>query len=89
MPTANTSTDILRLRIDKDLKKEASVLANAMGLTLSDAVRVFLVRFVADKRFPFVPEVPNRETVEAMQAVERGEVFEVSSVDELFKEMEK
>lgn len=87
--SAINSSDVLRLRLDPVLKAEASSLANAMGLTISDAVRMFLVRFVADKKLPFVPEVPNKETLEAMAAADRGEVHAVSSVDELFAEMRR
>jgi DNA-damage-inducible protein J len=37
-----------------------------MGLSVSDAVRVFLMRVVADKQLPFALKVPNAETRAAM-----------------------
>jgi DNA-damage-inducible protein J len=37
-----------------------------MGLTVSDAVRVFLLRVVADKQMPFELKVPNADTRAAM-----------------------
>ena len=83
------STAVLRLRIDPALKQDADDIARAMGLSLSDAVRMFLIRFVSDRRFPFVPEVPNKETEEAMLAGKRGELTTANSVDEYFAELEK
>lgn len=72
------ASDVLRLRIDPDLKAEANKVAQAMGLSLSDAVRMFLVRFVAEKRFPFVPEVPHKETQEQMKNASSGKITTVS-----------
>ena len=86
--SSTVSNGILRLRIDEDLKKEAIETANAMGLTVSDAVRMFLVRFVADKRFPFLPEVPNETTLAAMKEAEAGEGKVYKNVDDFFKEMD-
>lgn len=83
----SVNSEIVRLRIDGNLKKEASDIANAMGLTLSDAVRMFLVRFVADKKFPFLPEVPNAETIAAMKEADSGKLKSYKNVDDFFKEM--
>lgn len=78
---------VLRLRIDPDIKKEASEAARAMGLTISDVLRMFLVRFASEKKLPFVPEVPNAVTLAAIEEAETGKLKSYDSVDDFFKEM--
>ena len=53
-------------RIDEEIKKKAAKTLDAMGLSLSDAVRVFLVRVIAEKQMPFSLKVPNAETLSSM-----------------------
>jgi len=47
----NTST--LQLRIEDDLKKQATVLFEGLGLDLSTAIRIFLKKSVAENGIPF------------------------------------
>jgi DNA-damage-inducible protein J len=77
---ANT---VVRARIDERVKKEASAVLAAMGLTVSDAFRLLLTKIAQEKALPFEPLVPNMETIEAMKAARRGDITEVDSVDAL------
>ena len=54
-----------------------------MGLTVSDAFRLMMMRTAKDKALPFEPLVPNAETIEAMKAARRGELVAVGSPDAL------
>ena len=58
-----------------------------MGLTVSDAVRILLTRIAAEKAMPFEVRVPNRETLAAMEAGERGEVTRTASVAAMIAEL--
>jgi DNA-damage-inducible protein J len=69
-----TDNSVVRARIDERTKKEAAAVLKTVGLTVSDAFRMLLVRIAAEKRLPFEPLVPNDETVEAMKAARRGEL---------------
>ena len=60
------SSTMIHVRIDEQIKKKAAKTLDAMGLSLSDAVRVFLVRVVAEKQMPFSLKVPNAETLSSM-----------------------
>ena len=60
------SSTMIHVRIDEQIKKKAAKTLEAMGLSLSDAVRVFLVRVAAEKQMPFSLKVPNAETLSAM-----------------------
>ena len=60
---------------------------DAIGLTVSDAFRLMMVRIAAEKRLPFEPLVPNDETIEAMKAARRGDLVAVDGVDELMADL--
>jgi DNA-damage-inducible protein J len=47
------STDIVRARIDRHIKEEATNVLAQMGLSVSDAIRMLLTRVAADKALPF------------------------------------
>ena len=78
-------TTVVRARIDEKIKDEASAVLASIGLTVSDAFRLMMVRIATEKRLPFEPLVPNEETIEAMKAARRGEFVTVDTVDELFE----
>jgi DNA-damage-inducible protein J len=74
---------VVRARIDQRIKNEAAAVLGAMGLTVSDAFRLLMVRIAKDKALPFAPLVPNEETIEAMKAARLGELKTAGSPDKL------
>lgn len=60
-------SSMVHVRVDDKLKSEATETLTAMGLSVFDVVRVFLMRVVAEKQLPFALKVPNPETHAAMQ----------------------
>jgi DNA-damage-inducible protein J len=68
------SNSVVRARIDEHTKAEAAAVLKAMGLTVSDAFRMMLVKIAKEKALPFAPLVPNRETIDAMKAARRGDL---------------
>lgn len=78
---------VIRARIDEHVKEEAAAVLATIGLTVSDAFRLMMVRIAKDKALPFEPLVPNAETVEAMKAARRGKLIAVSSPDTLLKSL--
>jgi DNA-damage-inducible protein J len=54
-----------------------------MGLTVSDAFRLMMVRIAAEKALPFEPLVPNADTIEAMKAARRGELVTAGPAERL------
>ena len=71
------SVEMVRARIDADLKREATAALADMGLTVSDAIRLMLVRVATEKALPFEVRTPNATTRAALDAAERGEVTRV------------
>lgn len=86
------TTTMVHVRVDEQIKVQATETLAAMGLSLSGAVRVFLMRVVADKQMPFALKVPNIETRAAMaEAAEiaRTHRARFSTATELFDDLEK
>lgn len=82
------SSAVLKLRLDENLKKQASELATSMGFTVSDAVRMFLVAFVNEQKIPFDVVRPNKETVRAIMDVEAGNTVRYKSFSSLMEEVD-
>jgi len=74
---------IIRARVDERTKAEAAAVLKGMGLTVSDAVRLLLVKIAKEKALPFAPLEPNEETIEAIKAARRGDLVTVGSPDDL------
>ena len=79
---------VVRARIDEKTKEDAAAVLSAIGLTVSDAFRLMMVRIAAERRLPFEPLAPNDETIEAMKAARRGELVDVGGVDELMADLD-
>jgi DNA-damage-inducible protein J len=79
-----TNNTVVRARIDAHVKEEAAAVLATIGLTVSDAFRLMMMRIAKDKALPFEPLIPNAETIEAMKAARRGEVEKVGSIDAMF-----
>ncbi len=81
------ANSVVRARIDGQVKAEAEAVLASIGLTVSDAFRLMMIRIAKEKKLPFEPLVPNEETIEAMKAARRGELVEVGSIENLFAEL--
>ena len=57
-----STASMVHVRVDDKIKLEATETLASMGLSVSDAVRVFLTRVVVEKQLPFTLKVPNPET---------------------------
>jgi len=78
---------VVRARIDEGTKKQAAAALRKIGLTMSDAFRLLLVRVAAEKALPFEPLRPNAETVAAMKAARRGELVKAGKPDRLLRSL--
>jgi DNA-damage-inducible protein J len=87
-----THTSMLHIRVDDDIKEQATQALTAMGLSVSDAVRLFLRRVIVEQAFPLELKVPNAETLAAMEesrAMMSQRRARFASADELFADLEK
>ena len=83
---------MLHVRVDDEIKAQASEALAAMGLSVSDAVRILLKRVVHDQAFPLELKVPNAQTRAAMEearAMMQARVARFDSADALIDDLEK
>ena len=83
---------MLHVRVDDEIKTQASEALAAMGLSVSDAVRILLKRVVTDQAFPLELKVPNAQTRGAMEearAMTKAHALRFESADALINDLEK
>ena len=81
------STTMVHVRVDQKTKQRAAKTLAEMGISVSDAVRMLLVRVAAEKALPFEVKVPNSTTVKAMRIADRGKGKRLDSAAALFKDL--
>lgn len=67
---------VVRARIDARIKNEAAAVLGAMGLTVSDAFRLMMVRIAKDKALPFAPTKSPHSTLAAHRKYGRGQTLD-------------
>ncbi len=82
-----TANSVVRARINENIKEEASIVLESIGLTTSDAIRLMLTRIAREKALPFEPLIPNASTIAAMKEARAGNLPSVSNVEELMKKL--
>ena len=85
-------TSMLHVRVDDETKEQATQALAAMGMSVSDAVRLFLRRVVVDQAFPLELRVPNAETRAAMaesRAMMASRHARFADAGALFDDLEK
>jgi DNA-damage-inducible protein J len=84
MATADT---YVRARIDSETKARASDALEAMGLSISDAIRLLMLRVADEQRLPFEVKVPNAKTRKAIAELEAGKGKRATTVDDLMGDL--
>jgi len=82
-----STNDVVRARIDGQIKREATAVLAQIGLTPSDAFRMLMMRTVAEQALPFDPLVPNAATEAAMREANEGGLASFSTVRDLMSDL--
>jgi DNA-damage-inducible protein J len=84
-----TKTVTVRARVDSKLKADAEAVLKTLGLTASDAIRMFYGQVATRKGLPFKAKVPNAETRRAMRDVMEGRnlLGPFKDTDQMFREL--
>jgi DNA-damage-inducible protein J len=77
----------VRARIDMKTKARAEDALAAMGLSVSDAIRLLMLRVADEQRLPFDVKVPNAKTRKAMTELKAGKGKRVASVKDLMADL--
>ena len=78
---------LVQARIDKEIKEGAATVLAAMGLTVSDAIRLLLTRVAKDGALPFAPLVPNGETIAALKEARAGNLPRFDDMESIFDDL--
>ena len=88
-----TKTNTLHIRVKPDVKQKAEETLNDLGLSITEAVNVFLNQVILNDGIPFEIKKPkyNKETIQAMEDTKNGKNLSKAfdNVDEMFKELDK
>lgn len=77
------------LTLNTELKAKSKEIYKKLGITLSEAVNMFLEQTVLNKGLPFETKVPNKEIQKAIKEAREGINVEKISLDDLVKEANK
>jgi DNA-damage-inducible protein J len=77
----------VRARIDTATKERATDALDAMGLSISDAIRLLMLRVADERRLPFEVKVPNAATRKAITELEAGKGQHFNSVEALMADL--
>jgi len=77
----------VRARIDTDTKERAANALEAMGLSISDAIRLLMLRIADEQRLPFDVKVPNATTRKAIAELEAGKGKKFTTIDDLMTDL--
>jgi DNA-damage-inducible protein J len=82
-----TTDTYVRARIDSVTKQRAADALEAMGLSISDAIRLLMLRVADEHRLPFEVRVPNATTLKAIAELEAGKSKRFHSIDKLMDDL--
>lgn len=82
MNIAHTQDTYVRARIDANTKARATDALSAMGLSVSDAIRLLMLRVADERRLPFAVKAPNATTRRAIAELEAGGGYSANTVKE-------
>jgi DNA-damage-inducible protein J len=77
----------VRARIDTHTKELAADALEAMGLSISDAIRLLMLRIADERRLPFEVKAPNSKTRKAIAELESGKGKKFDSVEALMADL--
>ena len=81
-------TGMIRARVSPELKAEAEGILAEIGLSSSDAIRMFYKQVTLRNGLPFEARIPNATTRKALQDAEAGRgMTDYASVDEMFEDL--
>ena len=77
-------TEMIRARVEPDLKHEAEALLRELGMSATEAITLFYKQVTMHRGLPFDVKVPNADTREALQEAESGAgLVEYTTLEEL------
>ena len=77
------------IKLDVEIKAKAKEIFKELGITMGEAVNIFLSQVALHKGLPFEVKIPNKETIKAIEDARKGINMESISIEEMIVEREK
>ena len=77
------------IKLDVEIKAKAKEIFKELGITMGEAVNIFLSQVALHKGLPFEVKIPNKETIKAIEEARKGINMESISIEEMIAEREK
>jgi DNA-damage-inducible protein J len=81
----HTQNEVVRARVSPTLKHNAERVLDEIGMSMTEAIRLFLTQIALRQEFPLELKIPNQTTLQAISAAPTEEIYH--STDELFDEV--
>jgi len=72
--------------LDSEMKEQAKNIFKKYGVSLSDAINMFLTQSVMERGLPFEMKIPNDETIQAIEDARNNVNADIITLEELEKE---
>ena len=79
-------TEFIRARVDETLKVNTEILFSRLGLSMTDAITLFLTQCELRQGLPFEVRIPNADTKRALDEAHAGVgIISHNTVQDMFK----
>jgi len=81
-------TAMTHARLTPEVKEEAESILRELGISISSAYEMFYRQIIAHRGLPFDPRLPNKTSIQAMEAAREGKDKVYGSIKEMFNDLE-
>lgn len=78
----------VQARIDPNIKAQARSVLDKLGISMSEAIGVYIRQIVLQQGIPFELKLPNQTTLQAVKQLESDKGVTFDNADELFRDLE-
>lgn len=79
---------MLNTPIDTEIDAQARLVFSNLGLSMDDAITLFLTKVAENKNIPFSLDLPNKETLAAIEDAHNGKVHRYTSLDAMWADLD-
>lgn len=83
----SSATTYVRARIDSETKTKAVEALTAMGLSVSDAIRLLMIEIANEHRLPFEIKAPSVSSQTALSEIADGQVKSFNNLDDFMDDL--